>query len=107
MLVLRQWFLAQPRTKGVPMVEVIIQLPDHVARSFGETADDISRHLLEHAAIEGYRAGRLSHRQVGSMLGLDYWEAERFLHDHGVPLNYSLADLDADRATLAQVLDKP
>jgi hypothetical protein len=86
------------------MVEVTVKLPDNVARSFGETTADISRHLLENAAVEGYRAGRLSHRQVGDMLGLDYWGAENFLRDHRVPLNYTVADLEADRATLDKIL---
>ena len=66
----------------------------------------MGRHLLENAAIEEYRAGRLSHRQVGEMLGFDYWQAERFLAEHRVPLNYSIADLEADRATLDRILDK-
>ncbi len=85
------------------MVEVTLKLPDNVARSFGETTADISRHLLQNAAIEGYRAGHLSHRQVGAMLGLDYWTTESFLQDHQVPLNYTLANLEADRVTLAKL----
>ncbi len=86
------------------MVEVTVKLPETVARSFGETSEDIGQHLLEDAALEGYRAGRLSHRQVGAMLRLDYWETESFLKERGVPLNYTLADLDADRATLEKIL---
>ena len=86
------------------MIEVTVKLPDNVARTFGETTDDIARHLLENAAIEDYRAGRLSHRQVGAMLGLDYWQTESFLKNRGVPLNYALADLEADRATLEKAL---
>ena len=82
------------------MLEVTVKLPENVARAFGETTADISRHLLESAAIEGYRAGNLSHRQVGAMLGLDYWTTESFLQDRRVPLNYTVADLEADRATL-------
>ena len=56
------------------------------------------------AAIEGYRAGHLSHRQVGELLGLDYWQAENFLTQRGVPRNYSAADLGADNATLDKIL---
>ncbi len=54
----------------------------------------------------GGRCGRfrLSHRQVGEMLGLDYWQAEAFLKGRGVPLNYSAADLEADHATLDKIL---
>ena len=51
--------------------------------------------------------GRLSHRQVGEMLALDYWQAEAFLKELGVPLNYSAADLEADNAMLAKILAHP
>jgi predicted HTH domain antitoxin len=64
----------------------------------------VGRQVREHAAIEGYRAGRLSHRQVGEMPGLDYWQTETFLKERGVPVNYAAADLDADNATLDKIL---
>jgi predicted HTH domain antitoxin len=85
-------------------MQVTVKLPDQVARQWGDTPDAVGRHVMEDAAIEGYRAGRLSHRQVGEILGLDYWQTEIFLKDRGVPLNYSAADLEADTATLAKIL---
>jgi len=85
-------------------MRVTMELPDQVARQWGDTPDAVGRHVMEDAAIEGYRAGRLSHRQVGEMLGLDYWQAEVFLKERGVPLNYSAADLDADNATVNKIL---
>lgn len=85
-------------------MQVTVELPDQVARQWGSTPDAVGRHVLEDAAIEGYREGRLSHRQVGDLLVLDYWQTETFLKQRGVPLNYSPADLDADRATLDKIL---
>jgi predicted HTH domain antitoxin len=84
-------------------MQVTLELPDQVARQWGETPGAVSRHFMEDAAIEGYRGGRLSHRQVGEILGLDYWQTETFLKERGVPLNYSPADLEADHATLAKI----
>lgn len=89
------------------MTEVIIKLPDALAGVFGATDEARSRRLAEAAAIEEYRTGRLSQRQVGEMLGLDYWQTERFLSGRGVAINYSLGDLQADRATLDEVLPHP
>jgi hypothetical protein len=86
------------------VTEVTVELPDDVARQWGKTPDAVGRHVMEGAAIEGYRGGRLTHRQVGEMLGLDYWQTEAFLQERGVPLNYSAADLEADHATLARIL---
>jgi predicted HTH domain antitoxin len=88
-------------------MQVTVELPDQVARQWGETPDAVGRHVMEDAAIEGYRAGRLSHRQLGAMLGLDYWQAEAFLKTRNVPLNYSVADLAADSATLDKILARP
>jgi predicted HTH domain antitoxin len=85
-------------------MQVTVVLPDQIARQWGETPDAVARHVLEDAAIEGYRAGRLSHRQAGEMLALDYWQTEAFLKQRGVPLNYSCDDLQADSATLAKIL---
>lgn len=88
------------------MVEVTIKLPEALARAFGATPEARSQRLTEDVAIEEYRAGRLSQRQVGELLGLDYWQTERFLTERKVALNYSLDDLQADRATLDEVLPR-
>ena len=88
------------------MVEVTLRLPDDVARSLGDQPAEVARRLLEGAAIEGYRSGRLSHRQVGEMLGFDYWQTEAFFAQHRVPLNYSVSDLEADSSALSSVLGK-
>ena len=85
-------------------MQVTVELPDQVAHQWGETMEEVGRHVLEDAAIEGYRTGRLSHRQAGQMLGLDYWQTEALLKERGVPLNYTAADLEADNATLAKIL---
>jgi predicted HTH domain antitoxin len=41
------------------------------------------------------------------MLGVDYWQTETFLQQRGVPINYSVADLEADSVTLARILSQP
>ena len=84
-------------------MQVTVELPDSLAHQWGDSPDEAGRHVLEDAALEGYREGRLTHRQVGTLLGLDYWQVEQFLASRGVPLNYSPADLEADAATLAAI----
>jgi hypothetical protein len=85
-------------------MQVTVEMPDQVARQWGETPDMVGRHIMEDAAIEGYRAGRLTQRQVGAMLVLDYWQTETFLSVRAVPVNYSATDLAADTATLEKIL---
>ena len=89
------------------MIEISIQLPDKLAGSIGATPSLRSRRVLENTAIEEYRGGRISQRQVGEILGLDYWQTETFLAERKVPMNYDLADLEADRATLDAILGRP
>ena len=88
------------------MVQVSVDLPEGIADAFGNTAAVRQRTLLEDAAIEAYREGRLSHRQVATALGLDYWQTEDLFRKRSVPLNYSVADLEADRITLNETLDR-
>jgi hypothetical protein len=88
-------------------MQVTVEMPDQVARQWGETPHAVGRHVMEGAAVEGYRAGRLKQRQVGTMLGMDYWETETFLSGRSVPLNYSAADLAADNVTLEAILPRP
>jgi hypothetical protein len=87
-------------------MQVIVEMPDQVARQWGETPDAVGRHVMEDAAIEGYRGGRLTQRQVGAMLGLDYWQTEAFFSERNVKLNYSPADLTADNVTLEKLLGR-
>lgn len=86
---------------------VTLDIPDAIARELGGSPDAIARELLENAAAEGYRSGRLSHFQVRSILGLASWiETEQFLRNRDIPLNYGEADLEQDRRN-AQVFLKP
>src|SRR3954467_10728444 len=94
------------RRRTAIMAEVIIKLPDTLASIFGGTPEARSRRLADDAAIEEYRAGRLSQRQVGEMLSLDYWQTERLLVERGVPINYNVSDLQDDRAALEEILPR-
>lgn len=81
-------------------MRVVVEVPDAIARQWGETPELAARRVLEDAAIESYREGRLTQRQLGQVLGMDYWQVEQFLAARGVPLNYTSSDLEADAAAL-------
>jgi predicted HTH domain antitoxin len=82
-------------------------MPDPVAPQWGDTPETIARKVVEDAVIERYLSGRLSQRQVGEALGFDYWQTEAFLRERGVPVNYSVADLEADEAALKKFFRRP
>ena len=58
----------------------------------------------EALAIESYRTRRISVGFVAKMLGMGVIEAEEWLHERNVPLNYAENDLAADARTLGRVL---
>lgn len=87
-------------------MQVTLELPDQSTHQWGATPEAAGCQMLEDAAIERYHEGRLSQRQMGGLLGLDYWQTEALPSRRGVPMNYSPADLDADSATLKKILTR-
>jgi predicted HTH domain antitoxin len=80
-------------------MEVILQIPDEVAKQLVPEGGDLSRRALEALAIDGYRKETLGLYQVSQMLGLTRIEAEDFLGHNQVPLaNLTVADLDREAA---------
>ena len=84
-------------------MEVTIRIPEDVARIISPDGVDLERQILEATALEEYRSGKLSHGQVGRLLGLDRFQVDAFLKQHNVPLNYTLDDLEDDRRTLDEL----
>ncbi len=87
------------------MSAITIEMPEVIRQQMEET-QEMPRFALEAVALEGYRQALLSHRQVGQMLGLDYWEAEAFLKAHKVYPNYGLEAFQQDLATLERLRQK-
>ncbi len=87
-------------------MEVTINLPEDIAKVISADGENIEREVLEATALEGYREGKLSHAQVGRMLGLSRLETDAFLKNHNVPLNYTIEDLEQDRRTLNKLFSK-
>jgi predicted HTH domain antitoxin len=63
----------------------------------------IGKHLIEQAAIEGYRSGKLSRGQVAKMLHLDWEDTEAFLAKHQCNRHYALEDLEQDRKSIGSI----
>lgn len=80
-------------------MQVTVEVPDHIANLLGKRAD-LEREVLEAFAAEAYRVEKLSRKQVGDLLGLDYWDTEDFLTRHDAKRPYTLADLQIDRTNL-------
>jgi hypothetical protein len=79
-------------------MDVTIHLSkDIIPRDHAQWAD-VPRHVLESLALASYRSSEFSEEQVRRLLGYETrLEVHAFLKDHGVPLRYTLDDLDKDR----------
>ncbi len=87
------------------MSSVTIELPDNIRQQMGEK-QEFPRFVLEAVTLEGYRQELLSQRQVGELLGMNFWETEAFLKDHDIYLHYDLEDFDQDMQALERVRQK-
>jgi len=80
-------------------MQITVQLPDDLSQQ-----SNPGRVALEALAIEGYRAGTLSHYQAAQLLGLSRFEFDGFLRERGIYDHaYDEEDLEQDRETLRQL----
>jgi hypothetical protein len=80
-------------------MEIAIHLPDDVAARLQAEQPDICRHVLESLALAWYQSGELNEEQIRRLLGYNTrLKVHAFLAEHGVPLRYTLEDLERDRA---------
>jgi hypothetical protein len=78
-------------------MQITLNVPQDVADGLATKWTDLPRAALESLALEGYRAGALTHAQVRRLLGFGTrGEVDGFLKQHGVYLEYTLDDLAQD-----------
>jgi hypothetical protein len=80
-------------------VNINIEVPDDIVTRWRRRGD-MSRAVLEGVALEAYRQRVIGEARLQQWLGLETrFEVHDFLKAHGVPMNYTLEDLEADRQT--------
>lgn len=81
-------------------MQVTINLPEEATQHLQEKWGDIPRHMLETAAVEGYKSGELSSYQVRLMLGHETpVELDDLLARAGVYREYTAEELERDYET--------
>ena len=85
---------------------ITLHIPPESERELREAfGPEFDRVALEALVCEGYRSGRISAGKVAELLGLDNrFAAEEWLASRGLHWNYGAVELEADRATLENVL---
>jgi predicted HTH domain antitoxin len=86
------------------MPHVTIDLPDELVQALSSQGQDLPRAALQALLTEAYREDKISHSQLGRLLGFaTSMEVDAFLKDRGVELEYSAEDLGRDRETLKRL----
>lgn len=86
------------------MQYITIGLPEELTEALSRTGSDLSRAALEALATEAYRERKISHTQLGQLLGFETrMEVDAFLKDRGVELEYTSEDLKRDLETLSRL----
>ncbi|MGB6199841.1 MAG: UPF0175 family protein [Candidatus Acidiferrales bacterium] len=81
-------------------MEIILNIPDELARQVVSEGKEPARVALEALALEGYRTGLLAESAIREMLGFETrMEVHAFLKQHGVFLHYDIAELEQDQVT--------
>ena len=78
-------------------------MPDQVASQFSLENPKHSRQMLEDFLIGRYNERKISAGWLGKALGLSFYEAESFLHAHGVSLNITSEELAQEVADLEKL----
>ena len=86
-------------------MELRINIPDEIAAHLPPNGTDISRWLLEMAALEGYKSSKLTETQLKQMLGFQTrLEVDAFLKQHEVYFEYSDEDLALEAETSRKLM---
>lgn len=88
-------------------MNVVVSLPDSIARDIGVDESDIERKVLESLALEGYRSDKLTAFQVGEMLGFEVpMQVDEFLKAHGEFIEYTEEEIEYQRRILRELFEK-
>jgi hypothetical protein len=84
-------------------MEIILQIPDELARLLGSTGE-IERRALEAFALEEYKLGYLTKPELRRLLGFGTRaKLDEFLKAHDVFEPYTLEDLERERRDLERL----
>jgi Uncharacterised protein family (UPF0175) len=85
-------------------MELTVQIPDDVARRLNAVGGDLSRRALEALVAEEYRHGRLSRPDLRLVLGFETGDQiDTFLKAHNVWIEFTIDDLERERAGLQRL----
>ena len=86
---------------------ITIQLPAEIEQELRRETPNLDESTREQFLISKYREGKLSTGDIAEILGFETrHDAQRWLAERGIPINYSLADLQQDRKNLDELFGR-
>ena len=76
---------------------MMVEVPEPIARLLPSDPAQRERSVLEGVVIGAYTQGIISRGRASELLGLNYWEGEKFFSDRGVFSNYDLQEFHRDQ----------
>ena len=85
-------------------MELTVQIPDDVAQRLSATGGDLARRALEALVAEEYKQGRLTKPDLRRLLGFETSDQiDSFLKAHDIWIDYTVEDLERERAGLKRL----
>ena len=85
-------------------MDVTVQIPDDLADQLSAGGRDLSRRALEALIADEYRQGNLTKPDLRRLLGFETSDQiDGFLKAHDVWIDYTLEDLERERASLQRL----
>ena len=85
-------------------MNLTVEIPDDVAQRLSMAGGDLSRRALEALVAEEYRQGHLPKPDLRRVLGFETSDQiDGFLKAHEVWIDYTLQDLERERAGLRRL----
>lgn len=81
-------------------MSITFQLEHDLEQQLRRDLGDLGEAAREALLIEAYRRGKLSIGRLARTLGIGVLQADEWLAQRGVPLNYGFEDFEADQRAL-------
>jgi len=77
---------------------MMVDVPEPIARLLPSDPAQRERSVLEGVVIGAYTQAIISRGRASELLGLNYWEGDKFFAERGVFVNYDLHEFQHDLA---------
>jgi predicted HTH domain antitoxin len=83
---------------------ITIQIPPDIEQELRRQIPNLDESTREQFLVSNYQAGKLSTGDIAEILGFETrQEAQSWLAQRNIPINYTLAALEEDRKNLKQL----